>query len=124
MLNKGLVSWCLKKQANIALSSTEAEYIALIFAAKEVTWLRILLMELVLLQPNDQHDLIKILEQNTSAQAIQADLSIEREGVASEKDSKHGEESNIFIPLKNNNQGSIALAHNPVFHSRTQYINV
>lgn len=28
------------------------------------------------------------------------------------------------IPLKGDNQGSIALAHNPVFHSRTKLIDI
>ena len=43
MLNGGPVSWCSKKQARVALSSTEAECVALTFAAKEATWLRLLL---------------------------------------------------------------------------------
>lgn len=30
----------------------------------------------------------------------------------------------ITIPLKGDNQGSIALAHNPVFHSRTKHIDI
>lgn len=110
----------------MALSSSEAEYIALTLAAKEATWLRLLLTELGLLQPDDQHALIKVLEQNTSAQAIQADLSIERGGEAesSEKGIEHGGEVKIVIPLKGDNQGSIALAHNPVFHSRTKHIDI
>lgn len=37
MLNGGPVSWCSKRQATVALSSTEAEYIALTMAAKEAT---------------------------------------------------------------------------------------
>ncbi len=98
----------------MALSSTETEYIALTLAAKEVTWLRLLLTELRLLQPDEQHALIKVLEQNKSAQAIQ-DYSNERGG---------GGESEIVMPLKGDNQGSIALAHNPVFHSRTKHIDI
>lgn len=53
MLNGGPVSWCSKRQATVALSSTEAEYIALTLAAKEATWLRLLLTELGLLQAHD-----------------------------------------------------------------------
>lgn len=65
MLNGGPVSWCSKRQSTMALFSTEAEYIALTLAAKEATWLRLLLAKLGLLDPNDQHAQIKILESNT-----------------------------------------------------------
>ncbi len=37
MLNGGPVSWYSKRQATVALSSREAEYVALILAAKEAT---------------------------------------------------------------------------------------
>ena len=70
MLNGGPVSWCSKRQPTVALSSTEAEYIALTLAAKEATWLRLLLTELGLLQPDQQHALIKVSGRNTCAQAI------------------------------------------------------
>lgn len=112
------MSWYLKRQSTEELSSTEAEYIALTLAAKEATWPRSLLTKLGLLQPNSQHALIKISEQNTSSQAIHQDLDTACGG--------GGRESppNITIPLKGDNQGSIALAHNPVFHSRTKDIDI
>lgn len=122
MLNGGPVSWCSKKQSTVALSSTEAEYIALTLAAKEATWLR-LLTELGLLQPDQQHALIKVSEHNTSVQAIQDDLVIARGGDEMTKEGK-GPAAPIVIPLKGDNQGSIALAHNPVFHSRTKHIDI
>lgn len=68
------MSWCSKKQRTVALSSTEAEYIALALAAKEATWLRLLLTELGLLQPDQQNALIEVSEQNLSAHAIQDGL--------------------------------------------------
>ncbi len=111
MLNGGPVSWCFKQQATVALSSTEAEYIALILAAKEATWLCLLLTKLGFLQPHDQHAKILIKENNTSAEALLAD-AIVRGG---------GEEA---IPLRGDNQSSIALAHNPVLHSRTKHIDI
>jgi hypothetical protein len=40
MLASGTMSWGSKKQGSVALSSTEAEYIAIAHAAKEVIWLR------------------------------------------------------------------------------------
>ena len=112
------MSWCSKTQSTVALSSTEAEYIALTLAAKEATWLRLLLTELGLLQPNDQHALIKISEQNTCAQAIHQDLDNACGGGRTELP------PSITIPLKGDNQGSTALAHNPVFHSRTNHIDI
>lgn len=117
MLNGGPISWCSKKQPTVALSSTEAEYIALTLAAKEATWLRLLLTELGLLQPDQIHALIKVSEHNTSAHAIQNNLDKNDLEIAC----GGGE---IVIPLKGDNQGSIALAHNPVFHSRTKHIDI
>jgi hypothetical protein len=46
MLGGAAVSWSSKKQTSVALSSTEAEYIAAVHATKEVIWLRQLLIEL------------------------------------------------------------------------------
>jgi transposase-like protein len=39
-LNGGTISWCSRKQDVIALSSCEAEYVALAETCKEVIWLR------------------------------------------------------------------------------------
>jgi hypothetical protein len=46
MLAGAAISWSCKKQGVTALSSTEAEYIAAVHAAKEAIWLRHLLTEL------------------------------------------------------------------------------
>ena len=42
----GPVSWCAKKQSTIALSTAEAEYVALSRAVLEAIWLRHLLKDL------------------------------------------------------------------------------
>lgn len=101
------------------LSSTKAEYIALTLAAKKATWLRLLFTELDLLQPDKQYALIKISEQNTYAQAIYHDLDLDN--ACGEKEELA---TSITISLKGDNQESIALAHNPVFHARTKYIDI
>lgn len=101
----------------MALSSTEAKYIALTLAAKDATWLRLLLTELGLLQVDQQHALIKVSITNTSARVIHNDLDNACGGGSSR-------DSSITIPLKGDNQGSISLAHKPVFHSRTKHINI
>ena len=46
LLNTEAISWASKKQSVVALSSTEAEYMALTQALKEVLWLCTLLVEL------------------------------------------------------------------------------
>ena len=47
----GTVSWKTKKQSFVALSSTEAEYIALCSATQEAVWLRKLLKSIGYIQP-------------------------------------------------------------------------
>ena len=46
VVNNGAITWRSKKQTMIALSSTEAEYIALSEAGREACWLRNLYEEL------------------------------------------------------------------------------
>ncbi|TFY50793.1 hypothetical protein EVG20_g11324 [Dentipellis fragilis] len=46
MVNGGAVSWSSKRQEIIALSTTEAEYVAATHAAKEALWLRSLIAEI------------------------------------------------------------------------------
>ena len=46
MIDGGAVSWCMKKQEIILLSTTEAEYMAATHAAKEALWLRSLIGEI------------------------------------------------------------------------------
>ena len=45
-LGGGAISWCSKKQDCIALSSTEAKYVACCLAAQEAIWLRSFLQDL------------------------------------------------------------------------------
>jgi hypothetical protein len=45
-IGSGAVSWCSKLQSIVALSTTEAEYIAAVSAGKEIRWMRNLLVEI------------------------------------------------------------------------------
>jgi hypothetical protein len=45
-IGSGAVSWCSKLQNIVALSTTEAEYIAAVSAGKEIRWMRNLLVEI------------------------------------------------------------------------------
>jgi hypothetical protein len=46
LLGESCIAWSSKKQSVVALSTTEAEYIALTHSAKEMVWLRQLLKDL------------------------------------------------------------------------------
>jgi hypothetical protein len=75
----GMITWHSKKQTTIALSSTEAEYVALCEARHEACWLRNLLEEL-------------------------------------------GESQLEPTLIKGDNDGSIAIVHNPQFHKQSKHI--
>ncbi|XP_049317560.1 uncharacterized protein LOC125780129 [Bactrocera dorsalis] len=57
-LGGSAVSWESKRQSSVALSSTEAEYIALSSAAKEAVYLRRLIAEIGVLNNNNVSDLL------------------------------------------------------------------
>ena len=59
IVNAGAVSWSSKQQPTVALSTAEAEYMALAHAMKEAIWLRTLLAEL-----NFKQDTTVIFEDN------------------------------------------------------------
>jgi hypothetical protein len=46
IINGGAVSWSAKQQEIISLSTTESEYIAAMYAAKEALWLRQIILQL------------------------------------------------------------------------------
>eukprot|EP00253_Pinus_taeda_P001815 PITA_01815 len=45
-VGSGMTSWCCRKQKSVALSSSEAEYMATSLASREAIWLRKLLVNL------------------------------------------------------------------------------
>ncbi len=155
ILNGGPVNWRSKRQATVALSSTEVKYVALTFAAKETTWMRLLLTEVGLLDKEGQYAEIKVIQGKKRIEQIKADVA-RQEGEApsssltsnaalapnndlflsptplsflSQESTSLGNSSlasNDPTPLspKGDNQGSITLAHNSVFHARTKHIDI
>ncbi len=59
----GLISWTSKRQATVALSTTEAEYMAASFACQELIWIHRVIRELGYLQ-KDATTLETTLEQS------------------------------------------------------------
>ena len=80
-IGDGAVSWSSKRQPTVALSTTEAEYMATTQAGKEALWYRSFLEDI-------------------------------------------GISQHTPTIIHNDNQGSLSLAKNPVFHTRTKHIDV
>ncbi len=135
-LNGGPISYGSKKQAVVALSSTEAEYVALSLAVREAIWLRLLLTKLGLLQPDQQFAEIRVHESNQCVNAIlppdeqyerpdnEGDIAHEQKGVVIPDLSDTIRSSSTPITLKGDNQSSIALANNPVLNTCTKHIDI
>ena len=83
----GIISWSTKVQRTIALSSTEAEYMAGTEATREAVWLKGLLDAVF----HSSHSPFTIVWP---------------------------------VELREDNQGSLALANNPQFHKRTKHIEL
>ena len=64
---RAAISWSSKKQPSVALSSTEAEYMAAAAAAKEATWLKVLFSEIKL---SLMCTPVKLLIDNQSAMSL------------------------------------------------------
>jgi hypothetical protein len=93
-VGSGVISWCSRRQATVAGSSTEAEYIAASEASREAVWLRSLLRELDL-TPSSPTTIL------------------------SGGDFKDGA-TQIFC----DNNGAITLAFDQAFHARVKHIDV
>jgi len=98
---RSAVSWSSKRQPTVALSSTEAEYIALTQATKEAIWVSRFIAELQTVPINPAAE-DPTTEDTTKESTPQKPAT------------------KIFV----DNQGAIALAHNPEFHARTKHIAI
>ena len=64
-LGEGCITWQSKKQATVALSTSEAEFLSLSSATQEVKWLRTLLEEL-----GFQQDIVELNQDNTGCMGM------------------------------------------------------
>lgn len=128
MLNGGPVSCYSKKQVTVAFSLTKAEYVVLTLIAKETTWLRLLLIEIGLLNKDGQYAEIKVAK-STRTEQIKDNTLGQEEKVSSRiltSIAILAAPANLStsLSLKDDNQGSIALVHNLVFHAQTKHIDI
>lgn len=115
LLYGGAVSWKSTKQNAVAMSSTEAEYIACSDAAKEALWIRRLDSEIKgtpasKIQDRYQHE--------TDLQDYLQTLRISKPTVITTTPSGHPQ---VILA---DNQGAIKLSKNPQHHNRTKHIDV
>jgi hypothetical protein len=96
----GSITWQSKCQMTVSRSSTESEYVALSTCSQEAVWLGRLLAEFGM----------------TSSTAI----PLAHPSSTCQSNLQYA----IPIPVSCNNQSSIKLAKNPVFHVRTKHIEV
>lgn len=112
----------------IAFLSIETKYVALILVSKKAIWLQLLLTKLGLLLLSDQYTEIKVIEGSKGAKEIKANLKGQKEednrGIASKTTLIYLFTSPKAILLKDDNQRSIVLTYNPVYHTWTKNIDI
>jgi hypothetical protein len=108
----GAVSWKTRKQDVVALSTTEAEYIALTEASKEVIWMRRLLHEI---ETRDIESSSTDIRQSHDESTNQWENTEDSELTPLPMPA-----TTIFV----DNQGAMKLADNPQFHNRTKHIDI
>ena len=67
LINKTPITWCSKRQATVAISSTEAEYVSASQSCREAIWLRSLLKDI---KHSQEHKATIIYEDNQGAIAL------------------------------------------------------
>jgi hypothetical protein len=74
----GAISWSSKKQAVVALSSTESEYVGLSLAAKEAVWLRRLVGEIGISEVYNGEPVTNLADNQGSIKLAQNDSTSKR----------------------------------------------
>ena len=108
----GAVSWKTRKQDIVALSTREAEYIALTETSNEVIWMRRLLHEI------ENRDVETFSMNIQRSQVTSTNQCEQMKNVDPPQSSRAA--TTIFV----DNQGAMKLAENPQFHNRTKHIDI
>jgi hypothetical protein len=98
LFHGGAISWYSKRQSVVAQSSTEAEYIALCKAAKEIVWIRHLINEIT-----------SFTSFSTTSTVPITSISI-------------ADTTPVIVRI--DNQSAMKLASNPVNHQQSKHIDV
>ena len=104
--------WKTRKQDIVALSTTEAEYIALTEASKEIIWMRLLLREI---ETRDIESHSTDIRQHHDDSTMQWELA---------EDTRPPLTFSPPTAICVDNQGAMKLADNPQFHNRTKHIDI
>nr|GEV86135.1 ribonuclease H-like domain, reverse transcriptase, RNA-dependent DNA polymerase [Tanacetum cinerariifolium] len=121
------ISWSTQKQATVALSSCESEFIAATAAATQALWLKRLLSKLT----HSKEEKITIIVDNKSAIALMKNPVFHGKTTAAATQAlwlkrllsklTHSKEEKITIMV--DNKSAIALMKNPVFHGKSKHID-
>jgi hypothetical protein len=105
LLAEGAITWSSRRQATVSLSTTDAEYRALVDGAKEAIFLKRLLQEL---------DVFKFSHVPLQCSNDQLLLDISQAHLP----------TTVDISIQCDNVSAIKLARNPVFHARSKHIEL
>jgi hypothetical protein len=113
MLGTDIVDWQSKKQSTVAISTCEAEYMAIGAAAQAIQWVRRALRE---------------IDDFGTTPTVSEEVESKEEGIMRDDDSDATTvptTSTMTVPiLLCDNKAAIALAKNDVQHNRTKHIDV
>ncbi|HVX00915.1 MAG TPA: reverse transcriptase domain-containing protein, partial [Candidatus Babeliaceae bacterium] len=106
------IDWCTKKQDTIALSSCEAEYMAMTAATQAIMWTRNLLAEIHLLEYGGDNTLMPTSPSISSSLVIHSETST----------------PSLQLPTPTrlfcDNKSALAIAKNDIHHNRTKHIDI
>ena len=113
LLSNAAISWYSKKQATVARSTVEAEYVSLGVACTEGKWIKMFLQEAGL-----EHLYLNSVSQNSGSSTRK------RKDDANSSHNHKRPKHDLTIQVYGDNTGSIALTKDPKNHARTKHIDI